>query len=181
MRSDALLNFIAPGSPLSIVGATGATFYSNVIDLLGQGPGQAPANYIGNAALFGQDIGVGHGFVIPTLNIAVGTAFVTSGSATLNVQFQAAPDTASTYLPGSYTTLVETGVLAASILTAGQVIARYDWPPSVPPGLNPRYLRLAFVTPSGQQFSAGTIGFAIVTAARDDYAAKFASANYSVQ
>lgn len=181
MRSDSLLNFLAPGSPLSCVGATGATFTSNVIDLLGNGVGLAPTSYIGNAALFGADMGVGHGFVIPTLDIAVGTAFVTGGSATLNVQFQAAPDTAGTHLPGSYTTLLETGAIAASALTAGKIIARYDWPPNFPANLNPRFLRLAFVTPSGQQFSAGTIAFAIVTAARDDYAAAFASSNYVVQ
>lgn len=180
MRLDALTNFIS-GTPLSCVGATGATFYgANVIDLLGQGVGTAPANIIGNATLFGTDYGIGGGFAEPELMCTVGTAFVTSGSATLNVQIQAAPDTAVTYQPGTYQTLVETGTLTAAQLTAGQIIARFDFPPAFPANLSPRYIRLAFVTPSGQQFSAGTISFAGWTFERDDQANKFAARNYTV-
>lgn len=179
MRLDALLSLVP--TPLSIVGATGATFASqNIIDLLGLGAGNAPSNIIGNATLFGEDIGVGDGFAIPKLLVTVGTAFVTGGSATLNAQLQAAPDTAVTYQPGTWQTIVETGTLTAAQLTAGQVIARFDVPPAFPANLNPRYLRMLFVTPSGQQFSAGTIGFAGVTLVRDDQAHKFATRNYTV-
>lgn len=181
MRIDSTLAFVPFGTPLSIVGATGASFQSQVIDLLGSGVGTAPANIIGNATVFGQDIGIGGGGPQPTLLVTVGTAFVTGGSATLNVQLQGAVDSgAPTYAPGSWITLVETGTLAASVLTAGQVIARFDMPPAVPPGTLPRYLRINFVTPSGQQFSAGTIAFAYPTYVRDDQANKFAASNYVV-
>lgn len=180
MRLDALLSLVP--TPLSCVGATGASFVSpNIIDLLGLGAGNAPTNIIGNATTFGEDIGVGDGFAIPKLLVTVGTAFVTGGSATLNAQLQAAPDTAVTFVPGTWQTIVETGTLTAAQLTAGQVIARFDIPPVFPANLSPRYLRLNFVTPSGQSFSAGTIAFAGVTLVRDDQAQKYATKNYTVQ
>lgn len=177
MRLDSTLNLVPLTSPLSIVGATGATFASNVIDMLGSGVGTAPANIIGNATLFGQDIGVGGG-VAPKLQCTVGTAFV--GAATLTVLFQASADTAVTYQPASWTTILQSpGMLAAS-LTANKIIARFDWPPDFPDNLNPRYLRLLFSTNSGQQFSAGTISFAGLTYVRDDQANKFAANNFVV-
>lgn len=181
MRIDSTLAFVPFGAPLSIVGATGATFGSQIIDLLGSGVGTAPANIIGNATVFGEDIGVGGGQPEPTLLVTVGTAFVTGGSATLNVQLQASADTgAPGYTPASWTTIVETGAIAASNLTAGAVIARFDIPPTIPQNLNPRFYRLLFVTPSGQQFSAGTIAFAYPTYVRDDQANKNAANNYVV-
>ena len=99
MRLDSSLAFIALGAPLSCVGATGATFTSQIIDLLGSGVGTAPANIIGNATTFGEDIGVGGGQPEPTLDIVVGTAFVTGGSATLNVQLQVAADNGASGTP----------------------------------------------------------------------------------
>lgn len=181
MRLDSTLAFVPFGSPLSCVGATGASFASQVIDLLGSGVGTPPANIIGNATVFGEDIGVGGGGPQPTLLVTVGTVFATSDSATLNVQLQGAVDAGTpTYLPGTWITLVESGPQAAAVLTAGQVIARFDLPPAVPPGTLPRYLRLLFVTPTGTQFTTGTIAFAYPTYVRDDQANKFAASNYAV-
>lgn len=179
MRLDSTLNLVPTTAPLSCVGATGATFASSVIDLLGSGVGTAPANIIGNATLFGEGIGVGGG-VAPKLQCSVGTAFVTGGSATLTVQFQASADTAVTYQPASWTTILQSPAYTAAQLTANKIIARFDWPPDFPDNLEPRYLRLLFATPSGQQFSAGTISFAGLTYVRDDQANKFAASNFVV-
>lgn len=183
MRLDSSLAFVPYGAPLSCVGATGASFPSNVIDLLGSGVGTAPVNIIGNATVFGQDIGVGGVGPQPTLDAVIGTVFATANSATLNVQIQAAVDqgAAGGYQPGTWQTLTETGPIAAANLTAGQVIARFDLPPAFPANLNPRYLRLNFVTPSGTNFTTGTIAFAIPTFVRDDQANKYAAANFKVQ
>lgn len=177
MITDALVNFVAPGAPLSCVGATGASFASNIIDLIGSGVGTAPQNIIGTRTVFGSDTGLGA--IKPQVEAAVGTAFATSNSATLNVQFQAAIDD-GTYNPGTWQTLVETGPIAAANLTAAAVFARFDWPPAFPVSLMPRFLRLNFVTPSGTAFTAGTVAFAIVTMVRDDYAEKYAAKNYTV-
>lgn len=176
MITDALANFLPIGSNLLI---TNASLPSNVYDILGQGVGQPPANIIGTRTLFGSDVGIGG--VKPEVDVAVGTAFATANGATLNVAFQGAPDTGvgGGYQPGAWQTLVETGPLAAAQLTAAQIIARFDFPPAFPANLNARYLRLLFQLATGQ-FTAGSIGFALVTMVRDDQANKFAAKNFSV-
>ncbi len=180
MITDALLAFIPIGGNLSLIAAAGVDIPStNTIDLLGQGVGTAPTNIIGNATLFGEDAGVGARFR-PELNVTIGTAVTTGTSATLNVAFQAAPDTAVTYLPGTWQTLAETGELTAAQLTAGQVIARFPWLPAFPANLRPRYLRLLFQVPAGTTFTAGTIGSALVTTVRDDLANRYSPSNFVV-
>ncbi len=179
MILDALIAFVPLGSPLSLAVGVSDVPSTNVIDILGQGPGTAPRNIIGNpnSGLFGSDIGVGG--IRPELNITVGTAFVSGGGGTVNIKLQAAPDTAVTYLPGSYTTLVETGPLAAAAMPANTVVARFPFLPAVPAGLNPRYLRLLFSVVTAT-ISAGTIASALVTMVRDDQANKFAASNFAV-
>jgi hypothetical protein len=180
MRSDAQLAFVPLGAPLSLVGATGASFPSAVIDLLGQGAGTAPTNIIGTASTFGTDFGIGDDR--PLLNVVVGTGLVTGDSATLNVAFQLAPDSGSSggFQPGAWQTVAETSALTAAQCPANTRVARFDWPPAFPENLQPRYARLLFTTPSGTQFSAGTIASALVTPARDDQSNRYAARNYVV-
>lgn len=182
MRTDSSVAFVPIGAPLSLVAAAGSSIPSTkTVDLLGSGVGTAPANIIGNASVFGTDMGVGG--LRPELNISVGTAFATATSATLNVQLQAAPDqgAAGAYQPGTWQTIVESGQLTAAQLAAGTVIFRNPFPPAFPANLSPRYMRLLFVTPAGASFTAGTIASALVTEVRDDQANKFAAANYTVR
>ena len=180
MITDASLNPIAIGSPLSCVGAAGVNFQSAVKDILGVGVGMAPPAIIGNVTLFGEDPGIGG--KRPQLDIAVGAAFVTANAATLNVQFQYAPDTgaAGGYQPGTWQTAVESGALTAAQLTAGQIIARFDMPPAFPANQRPRFFRLNFAVPAATNFTAGTISYAIITNVRDDWAAKFGAKNFNV-
>ncbi len=181
MRSDALLAFVPIGGNLSLVGAAGIAIPStNIIDLLGQGSGQAPANIIGNAAVFGEDPGVGA--FRPELNVLIGTALATGNAATLNIALQAAIDTGAGggYLPGTWTTIVESGAMAVANLVAGAVPFRVPWLPTFPANLRPRFLRLLFSPAAATNFTAGTISSAIVTLVRDDQANKFAAKNYSV-
>ena len=178
MITDGLCNFVAPGNPLSLVAAAGVAVASSVYDELGAGVGQAPGNIIGTRSVFGADLGVGEK---PLLDVAVGTAFATSNGATLNVQFQGAVDSGSpSYQPGTWNTLMETGPIAVGNLTAGQVIARFPFAMAFPPATMPRYLRLNFVMPSGENFTAGTIAFATITMVRDDLTNKYAAKNYLV-
>lgn len=176
MITDALVNFIPPGAPLSLITGATTSVYSNIYDIAGVGVGQPTGNIIGTRTLFGQDIGIGGNK--PLLDVVVGTAFV-GASASLNVQFQGAPDTSNNQ-PGTWATLVETGPIAVGSLTAAQIIARFDFPPAFPAGTLPRYLRLAFAVTGGSGFTAGTIAFAIVTMARDDYSAAYAAKNFTV-
>jgi hypothetical protein len=180
MIIDALASFVPLGTNLSIVAGAGVSIAStNTPDLLGQGVGTAPQNIIGlpSSGLFGEDTGIG--YIRPFIQVNIGTAATTGNSATLNVAFQGAPDTAGTFQPGTWQTYGETGALTAAQLTAGQII-RLDWSPVFPVSARPRYLRLLFQVPSATNFTAGTVSSAIVTFARDDYAIKYASKNYSV-
>lgn len=180
MLHDSLIDFLQVGSNLSCVGATGASFASNVIDILGVGVGVAPTNIIGVPnALFGQDTGIG--FNTPDIYAVVGTAFATANSATLTMAFQAAPDTGAggNYLPGTWQTLSQTAAMTAAQLIAAQDI-RMDWPVSFPDNLSPRFLRLLFITPAATNFSAGTISYAITTLGRPDQANKYANRNFSL-
>lgn len=179
MLIDALVSFVGPNSPLSLVGGAGVAIPSGVIDLLGAGVGVAPPNIIGNAAVFGEDAGIGQ----PRMQseVLVTTAFVTANAATLNIAFQGAPDTGAGggYLPGAWTTLMETGYLAAALLTKGAVLGRFDWPPGVPPNFRPRFLRLLFQPLAATNFTAGAV-LAPSTTGRDDIAQIYQAANYTV-
>lgn len=177
MITDALLNFVTQGSPLSLVGAAGATFASSVIDLAGVGSGNAITNWIGNVATFGTDLGIGEDRLL--LDVVIGTALATANSCTLTCNFQLAPDNGSNS-PGTWQTVVATPAITAAQGTANSRIARFDWPPAYPENLQPRFARLLFSTPSGEDFTAGTIAYALVTMARDDYSAQYAARNYVV-
>ncbi len=186
MRSDSLVAFIPIGAPLSLVAGAGIAIPSSVIiDLLGQGVGTAPTNIIGNATLFGTDMGVGG--KRPELNVSVGTAFTGAAGTTLKAALQAAVDqgVGGNYQPGTWTDVESQDNIALANLVAGAVIFRAPWIPTMPAGLRPRYMRLLFspqlagATPSGN-FTAGTISSALVTTTRDDQANKFAARNYSV-
>lgn len=180
MRVDALLSFIPIGTPLSIAINSGLSVRSGVIDLLGEGQGLAPTNIIGSeTTIFGQADAMGVGGLRPELNVTVGTAGV-GATATLNVALQAAADLGTpTYLPSTWNTLAETGVIAVANLTANTVIARFPWLPPFPANLRPRYLSLNF-TVATANLTAGTISSAIVTFVRDDQFNKYAARNYTV-
>ena len=153
-----------------------------MIDLLGQGVGQAPANIIGNAALFGEDPNTGIWKL--DLQVNVGTAFTTATSATANIAIQVAPDTGAGggYLPGTWVTAEETGPHVVGTMTANQVL-RLPMPPAPPEVPRPRYMRLLLqVAPASTGiFTAGTISAAFFVAARDDLQNRQATSNYVVQ
>lgn len=178
MIFDALVSFVPLGAPLSMVAGAGVSIRSQVYDMLGAGVGVAPPSIIGNAALFGTDMGVGG--KRPELNITIGTTLTTGTAATLNIALQAAPDTAVTFQPGTWVTLDESGPIAVANLVAGAVPFRTPFIPTFPPGLRPRYLSLLFQVPAATDFTAGTILSALVTMVRDDQANKFAASNFVV-
>lgn len=190
MILDSLVTFVPIQTPLSLVGASGATFASLVFDLLGSGVGQPPGNIIGNATVFGTDEGVGG--KRPELNVTIGTGLTGTVGTTLKVALQAAVDIGSpTYQPGTWTDIVSQDLIALANITggavAGSVIFRSPFLPTMPANLRPRYLRLLFSpqygtpveTPNGD-FTAGTISSAVVTMVRDDQANKFQPSNYVV-
>lgn len=182
MISDAQITFIPNGGNQSMVAAAGVSIPSvGIIDLMGSGVGTAPPNIIGAVSVWGEDFGVG-GRRRPELAMAVGTAFVTANSATLNVAMQAAADTgvAGGYQPSTWNTIYETGAITAANLIAGQPLLRGPILPAFPQTLRPRFLRLLFQIPAATNFTAGTIAYALFTWVRDDYAIKNQPKNFVV-
>jgi hypothetical protein len=178
MELDALLQFVPLGAPLSLVLGAGVGAASGIIDLLSAGVGVAPPSIIGTRTVFGTDLGIGRQKT--QLLLTTGIAFATGNAATLNVQFQAAVDSGpgGGYQPGTWITQVESGIMTAAQLGAGQTVARFDFPPAFPFITLPRYLRLFFLIPAGTNFTAGTIAFAMPTTVRDDWHA--GARNYNV-
>jgi hypothetical protein len=182
MLTDGLLAFVPLGGNLSLIAAANSVILSSVVDQLGVGVGQAPPSIIGNQSTYGADMGVGGHR--PELNISIGTAVVATASSTLKIAFQGAadPGAAGNYTPaaGDWTDIVSQDGIKAANLTANAIPFRVPWLPTMPPGLRPRFYRLAFTISSLGSFTAGTIASALVTTIRDDYAARYAQKNYSV-
>ena len=123
---------------------------STVIDLTG-----GVALNIGVGTRYGAEMGIGDGSV-PKIAAIIGTALTTTNSATLNIQFQGSTDSST------WTTYIESGALAAALLTANTFIARWDWPIRQIGASLPRYVRMNFVPATGI-FTTGTIFAGIVT------------------
>lgn len=189
MLLDALVNFVPVGGNLSLAAGVGVAVASNVYDILGLGVGVAPSERIiglPNSGFFGSDVGLGGEKPQVQVNLlSTVTPTGGTGTPTLNIAFQGAPDTAN-HQPGAWQTLVESGpytvaqLVAAASATLGYPLARFDFPPAFPPNLDARYLRLLFTPLAATSFSALTVASAIVTMARDDWAVKYQPNNFSV-
>ena len=182
MITDGQLALIPIGFPLSLVAGAGVSVATNPLDLMGVGAGLPPPNIIGTVATWGTDFGVGARHR-PELEVAIGTAFTTANSATLNLALQAAPDPGAggNWTPTTWTTIYETGAITAANLTAGQTVMRGPILPVFPKTLRPRFLRLLGQVPAATNFTAGTLAFALWTWVRDDVASAFnAARNYTV-
>ena len=137
---------------------------TNLYDVTGAGSGNAPnmifgVNALGVQQTAGFDIGTGDSAMRPTLLLDVNTTFTAAGAGTLTVQIQAAPDNGSN-VPGTYTTIVETGALALAQLTAGTLFA-IPIPGLAPKEALPRFYRVNYVVATGPM-TAGAISASIL-------------------
>lgn len=180
---DNQVAFVGLGAaPVSLVGAAGAAIQiGQIIDLLGQGVGQAPAGIIGNRAsgFYGVDPGAGR--TKPDIEIDIGAAAQTGSAATAEFALQYAPDTgaAGGYNPGAWEDGATTGYKGVGELTAGQQL-RMDLPPTPPGTATPRFVRLIARLAAGTDFTAGTVAFAGLVMGRTDQAQRQAPSNYTV-
>lgn len=142
----------------------------------------APNLSFGNAADFGEDLGVGSGMNNLHIGIYLNSALTSTNSATLNVAFQGAVDpttnSSGSFSSLTWTTYSETGAITASNLTLNGVI-RMAWPHrQIAAGL-PRFVRLFYQLPGSTAFSAGSVS-SYVMLSRDDWAAGLYPSNFIV-
>lgn len=165
MIIDTLTSFVVAGTGQSVTTDAAST---NIMDLS-----------------VGRDLGIGDN----DLNIVVigdGLWASSGGTATLNIQFQGAPDSSGS--PGSYVTFAETGALTITQLNAGGhggVLFSGSVPVRPIIGANgvgmalPRFLRLNFDNAT-EAFTAGSIlyaGLVLDPEQPTQYPAGFAVAN----
>lgn len=144
MILDKLQEFDPAGTAITSTAAS-----TNIIDL--HGANMVPA--FSSTVKPGRDMGGGSAAgPTPMIIVVITTTFTAGGAATLNVQFQAAPDNGSG-AAGSFVTYVETGVIALASLVAGNLIFAVDVPRILPlpntPALLPRFLQLNYVVATG--------------------------------
>lgn len=96
-----------------------------------------------------RDLGIGDSPAVQVI-ASVNTAFTTTNSGTLQVQFQGSTDSST------WTTYAETPAIAQSALTAGRQLAGFDVPRPGPGVALPRYYRLNYVVGTGT-FTAGKV------------------------
>jgi hypothetical protein len=146
---------------------TGTTASAASYDMAG---GATTASFVyGNASRFGEDLGIGDGVAMPKVCAYIGTAPLTTNSATLQIAFQGSTDSSN------WDTYVETRAIPATALSAGTKVAAFDWPPKAAGFSLPRYVRLYYTVGTGA-FTTGTI-FAAIGLQRDDWVP--GAANYT--
>lgn len=142
---------------------TATALSTNAIDLLAGttvGSGGAftnPPAIIGNASTFGMDFGIGVTQGMPRIVGTAIAAFTAAGAATMQVQFQGAPDPNNGTLAGvTWTTYGQTDTIAKTLLTASTRIFSFDWPMRKIGQALPRFVVLNYVVATGPM-TAGTI------------------------
>lgn len=145
---------------------------TNVYDVAGVGVGVAVPSFFGTATVFGDDIGGGGPGAEgspPQLQVLVNTTFTAGGSATLQIQLQAAIDNGSNQ-PGTWDTIVESDTLPVANLTATQAnnpLVSFTIPRRYPGQGFPRFYRLNYVVATGPM-TAGALSAQILTGIDDN-------------
>lgn len=125
-----------------------------------------------NQTYFGEDLGIGQGVGFPQVWCAVGTAFLSAGSSTIQIAIQGAPENNTAHANGlrsslSFVTYAETGTIAKSLLTAGANLFRINLPARKPGEAMPRFLQMNYSVATAD-FTAGALSSALLLE-RDDW------------
>lgn len=158
-------------------------FDSNLI-FFGTSPYASVSNYVSLAGLTASstsstinittpaELGIGDGEAVPKIAAYVGTAFTSaSASLALNFQFQGSTDSTN------WTTYIESGALATSVLVANAKVMAWDLPHRSPGAAFPQYYRLR-VASSGntnESVSSGSIFAGIVIQRNDNPGGNYSS------
>jgi len=111
---------------------------------------------IGNAAEFGQDLGLGRGVGTPTIEVFSGSG--TPGAATsLQIAAQGAPDAGTGNTSGvTYVTYIETDAIALASILSSIRLAAFDLPRRQIGNAMPRFIALDYIV-VGPNFTGLTV------------------------
>jgi hypothetical protein len=111
---------------------------------------------IGNASVFGEDLGLGRGVGTPQVEVFSG-AGTPAAATSLNIAFEGAIDAGTGNTSGvTYTTYIQTGTIPLASILASNRLARFDWPQKQVRAANPRFISLNY-TVAGANFTGLTV------------------------
>lgn len=111
---------------------------------------------IGNASVFGEDLGLGRGRGTPTVEVFSG-AGTPAAATSLNISFEGAIDAGTGNTSGvTYTPYISTGAIPLASILASNRLAVFDWPARRVRAAMPRFVSLNY-TVAGANFTGLTL------------------------
>ena len=111
---------------------------------------------IGNATVFGEDLGLGRGVGTPTIEVFSGSGTPITATS-LQIAAQGAVDAGTGNTSGlTFVTYIETGAIAIASILASHRLAAFDLPRRSPETAMPRFIALDYIV-GGSSFSGLTV------------------------
>jgi hypothetical protein len=111
---------------------------------------------IGNASVFGEDLGLGRGKGTPAIEVFSGTGTPITATS-LQIALQGAVDAGTGNTSGlTYTTYIETGAIPIASILASARLAAFDFPRRQVKSAMPRFIALDYIV-GGSNFSGLTV------------------------
>ena len=111
---------------------------------------------IGNAATFGEDLGLGRGVGTPAIEVFSG-AGTPAAATSLQIAAQGAPDAGTGNTTGlTFTTYIETGAIPLASILSSVRLAAFDFPRKQVGAANPRFIAIDYIV-VGSAFTGLTV------------------------
>lgn len=133
-------------------------FTGNLLLVSSGAPGGAytTAGIIGNAATFGEDLGLGRGKGTPQIEVFSGPGTPITATS-LDIQLQGAPDAGTGQTNGlTYVAYIGTEAIPLASILASSRLARFDFPQRRVGAALPRFIALNYVV-AGSNFAGLTL------------------------
>ena len=125
-------------------------------DLLNAYTSGAGGSIIGNAAVFGEDLGFGRGLGTPQVEVFSG-AGTPAAATSLQISFEGAPDANTNNTSGvTYVPYIQTGAIPLASILASNRLAVFDWPSRQIKKALPRFVSLNYIV-AGSNFTGLTV------------------------
>jgi hypothetical protein len=111
---------------------------------------------IGNATVFGEDLGFGRGLGTPSVEVFSGAGTPITATS-LQISFEGAPDAGTGNTSGvTYVPYIQTGAIPLASILASNRLAVFDWPSRQIKKALPRFVSLNYIV-GGANFAGLTV------------------------